>query len=174
MRRAAAATRRMVPLLLLLAAGCTLLTAMPPQVEIRNVSLRGAGLLDEVLAVELCVSNPNATALNFRRADVGLDVENAPFAQGQSEGAVLLPPRASTLVPFQVVVTNRNLGPQLLGVLRTGGVEYRVHGTVTLTGALALDVPFSRRGHLDLLSAGQSALTYGAAPEATRCGLPPS
>lgn len=169
MRRAASAMRRMTPLLALLATGCALLTAVPPQVEIRDVSLRAAGLFGEVLAVDLCVSNPNASALDFRRARVALDVERAPFAQGQSEAAVLLPPRASTLVPFEVAVTNRNLGPQLLGVLRTGGLDYRLHGTLTLTGALALDVPFSRSGHLDLLSAGQGALTYEAAPVATRC-----
>ncbi len=170
MRRVAAAVRRMAPTLVTLAAGCTLLTAAPPQVEIRDVSLREVGLLDEVLAVDLCVSNPNPDALDFRRARVALDVEQAPFAEGESEAAVRLPARSSTLVPFQVAVTNRNLGPQLLGVLRGGGVDYRLHGTVTLTGALALDVPFSRGGRLDLLSAGRGALTFQAAPRVTRCG----
>ncbi len=168
MRRAASAGRRMVPVLVLLTAGCTLLTAAPPQVEIRDVSLRQVGLFDASLAMDLCVSNPNAAALDFRRVRVGLDVEGSPFADGESEAAVRLPPRASTLVPFQVAVTDRNLGPQLLGVLRSGGVDYRVHGTVTLTGALALDVPFSRSGRLDLLS---GALTYAAAPVATRCAV---
>ena len=39
-------------------------------------------------------------------------------------------PYSSTLVPFAVAVTERNLGLQLLGVLRMGGVDYRLHGTV--------------------------------------------
>ncbi len=149
---------------------CALATALPPQVEIRDVSLRGAGLLDQALSAKLCVSNPNAVALNFRSVKVGLDLEGSPFAEGESDGAVLLPSRSSTLVPFQVMTTTRNLGPQLLGVLRNGSVAYRVHGTVTLTGALALDVPFSRRGQLDLVSGGQGALAYAEEPTTAGCG----
>ncbi len=167
--RAARAARWLAPALPLLAAGCTLIGAAPPQVEIRDISLRKVSPLGAQLAVDLCVSNPNPDALDFRHARVELDIEHAPFAEGQSEGAVRLPPHTSTLVPFQVALTVRNLGPQILGVLQGGGVDYRIHGTVTLTGALGLDVPFSRSGHLGLLSAGQGALNYGAAPVVTRC-----
>ena len=86
---------------------------------------------------------------------------------------MLLPPRSFTLVPFQVVTTVRNLGPQLLGVLRTGSVDYRIHGTIRLTGALALDLPYSRRGRLGLLPAARGLLAYGAMPVATDCGPAP-
>ena len=147
-----------------------LLTAVPPRVDVQAVTLRGIGLLDQALAVELCVSNPNDAALDFRSVRVGLDVEGTPFAEGKSEAAVKLPPRSSTLVPFQVTTTVRNLGPQLLGVLRTGGLDYRLHGTVALTGALALDIPFSRRGRLDLLATGQGALVDATTAGATKCG----
>ena len=89
------------------------------------------------------MTNPNACALGFRRAEVGLDLEGAPLAEGSSAMAV-----SSTLMPFQVTTTVRNLGSQLLGVLRTGGPDYRIHATVTLTGALALEVPLSKNGRL--------------------------
>ncbi len=107
------------------------------------------------------------------RVRVGLDLEGTAFAEGESAAAVSLPPRSSTLVPFQVTTTARNLGPQLLGVLRAGGVDYRVHGTVTLTGALALSLPFSQRGRLSLLAAEQGALADAAMPGATACGSAP-
>lgn len=153
----------------LLGTGCALLTATPPQVAVQRVELRGGGLLDQVLAVSLCVTNPNEAELAFRRIAVAVDVSGAPLADSASDSAVRLPPRSSVLVPFTVMATARNLGPQLLGVLRTGGVDYRMHGTVQLTGALAITLPFSRGGRLDLLTAGGDLLADAAAPTATRC-----
>ena len=155
--------------LLLAAAGCSLMTATRPQVDVRSVVLRGAGLLDQALDIELCVSNPNDSALNFRRVTAGVEVGGAALAEGASETAVLLPPRSSTLVPFQVVTTVRNLGPQLVGVLQTGSVDYRIHGTVQLTGAVGITIPFSHRGRFGLLAAGQDLLTDAATSQHTRC-----
>ena len=136
----------------LLSTGCTLLTAIPPQVEVQQVELRRGGLLDQALAVSLCVSNPNDAELAFRRVVVAVDVSGAPLANSASDYDVRLPPRSSVLVPFTVVTTTRNLGPQVLGVLQTGSVDYRIRGTVQLAGALALTLPFSRSGRLDLLT----------------------
>jgi LEA14-like dessication related protein len=153
----------------LLGAGCTLLTATPPEVEVQQVELRGGSLLDQDLAVSLCVTNPNDAELAFRRVVVAVDVSGAPLANSASDYDVRLPPRSSVLVPVTVVTTTRNLGPQLLGVLRTGGVDYRMHGTVQLAGALAVTLPFSRSGRLDLLTAGGGLLADAAAANTTRC-----
>ena len=153
----------------LLGTGCTLLTANPPQVEVQQVELRGGGLLDQALAVSLCVTNPNDAELAFRRVVVAVDVSGAPLANSASDYDVRLPPRSSVLVPFTVVTTARNLGPQVLGVLRTGGVDYRMRGTVQLTGALAITLPFSRSGRLDLLTVGDDLLADTAALKTTRC-----
>ncbi len=68
--------------------------------------------------------------------------------------------------------TYPNLGQQLLDVVRTGGLDYRLHGTVSLTGALALTLPFNRTGRLDLLTTGQELLADAAAPTGTRCAAP--
>ncbi len=155
----------------LLASACTLLTATPPKVEVIGVELRGIGLLEQQLAVTLCVTNPNQAELAFRRVTVAVDAAGAPLAEGASNSAIRLPPQSSTVVPFSVVTTVRNLGPQLLGVISTGEVDYRLHGTVSLTGALALTVPFSRSGRLDLLTTGQELLADATAPTGTRCGV---
>ena len=82
-----------------------------------------------------------------------------PLAESVSEVPVRLPPRSSVLVPFKVATTVRNLGPQLLDVVRTGGLDYRVRGRVQLDGALSITVPFSRRGRLDLVAAGMRLLS---------------
>jgi len=74
-------------------------------------------------------------------------------------------------VPFTVVSTVRNIGPQLLGVLRTGAVDYRLHGTITLE-TLGITVPFSRSGRLGLFTGGQQLLADAVAPRALRCTAP--
>lgn len=154
---------------LLAVSGCALLTAVPPQVEVVQVELRSASLLDQSLAVALCVTNPNDTALNFRRVRMMADVSGAPLADTEREVPVRLPPRSSTLVPFAVTTTFRNLGPQLLGIVRTGAAEYRMHGTVQLDGAVAPTLPFSRSGCLDAAMAGGLLAGTGAST-GTRCG----
>ena len=154
-----------------LGAGCALGMATPPRVEVASVRLRAAGLLDQALAVTLCVTNPNASELSFRRVAVGVDAEGSPLAEGVSDTAVRVPPGSSVLVPFTVVSTVRNLGPQLLSVVGTGALDYRLHGTVTLD-TLGITVPFSRSGRLDLLTAGPGMLADAAMPGALRCAPP--
>lgn len=81
------------------------------------VRLVEVGLTDQPLAVTLCVTNPNDNEIAFRRrVTVDFDVSGAPLAAGASDLAIQLPPRASTTVPFTVVTTVQNLGPQLLGM----------------------------------------------------------
>ena len=163
--------RRLLPVLA--CAGlqaCALATATPPQVEVTSVELDGATPLVQSLRVGLCVTNPNDTELAFRRVRVDLDVAGAPLASSESEAPVRLPPHASTAVPVAVATTTVNLGPQVLALLRTGSLDYRLHGSVQLDGALAITLPFSRSGRLDVLSAGSSLLSDAAAPGPNRCG----
>jgi LEA14-like dessication related protein len=152
-----------------LCAGCVLLTATPPEVEVAAVELRGAALLEQSLGVMLCVTNPNRDTLAFRRIRVALDASGAPLLEGESDAPVVLPPLSSTLVPFTVVSTVRNLGPQLLGVVRTGALDYRLRGSVTLDSA-GIAVPFSRSGRLGLLEAGQQ-LVDASPPGTLRCAM---
>ncbi len=154
----------------LLCTGCALATATPPQVEVTAVQVRGIGLLDQTLGVTLCVTNPNNSELAFRRIQVVVDAAGSPVAEGASEAPVRLPPRSSVLVPFTVVSTVRNLVPQLLGVLSSGAVEYRLHGSITLE-TLGITVPFSRSGRFGLLAAGQELLADAVAPAGLRCAL---
>lgn len=149
--------------------GCALASATPPQVDVMGVHLVGLGLTEQQLAVTLCVTNPNRISLDFKLVTADLDVSGAPLATGQSDLAVQLPPLSSTPVPFTVVTTVQNLGPQLLGILNTGRVEYRVHGTVTLTGALGITLPYSRSGKLDPVADGLSLANGMTDPSA---GIP--
>jgi len=152
----------------LLCTGCALVTATPPQVEVAGVELRGLSLVDQTLGVTLCVTNPNTSELSLRRIQVAVDTAGSPLAEGVNEAPIRLPPQSSVLVPFTVVSTIRNLGPQLLGVVRTGAVQYRLHGSVTLD-TLGIILPFSRSGQLGLSTAGQELLTDAATSTPARC-----
>ncbi len=149
--------------------GCALATATPPSVDVLDVHLTGLGLTEQQLAVTLCVTNLNASELAFRRVSADFDVSGSPLAAGVADLAVRLPPLSSTVVPFTVVTTVQNLGPQLLGVLRTGSVDYRVHGTVTLQGSFGLTLPYSRSGHLDPLATGLGLAASASDPAPSRC-----
>jgi len=153
----------------LLGTGCAVLTATPPQVEVQQVAVRGIGLLDQVLAVGLCMTNFNDTELGFRQVMITIDVSGTPVAEGFSETPVRLPPRASILVPFEVVTSTRNLASQLLGIANAGAVDYRLHGSVQLLGKLAVNLPFSHSGRLELLAIGLALVDIAAAPSGTRC-----
>ncbi len=149
----------MLALLVLLVPGCALTTATSLEAEVAAVELRGLGLLDQTLAVALCVSNPTDAGLSFRRVAAALEIAGAPLVEGASEAPVQLPPRSSVVVPFTVTTTVRNLGAQLLDVVGSGGVEYRVRGRVQLDGTLPVTLPFSRSGRLDLLAMGTRMLS---------------
>ena len=166
--------RHSATLLALSVTGCALGTATPPSVDVMDVHLVGLGLPEQQLAVTLCVTNPNKIALDFNRVTAGLDVSGAPLASGQSDVAVQLPPLSSTPVPFTVVTTVQNLGPQLLGILNTGSVDYRVHGTVTMTGSLGITLPYSRSGRLDPVMDGLRLANFATDPASAspRCPAP--
>ncbi len=149
--------------------GCALATATPPTVDVLDVRLVGVGLTEQQLATTLCVTNPNATELAFRRVTVALDMSGSPLAAGASDLPVRLPPLSSTAVPFTVVTTVQNLGPQLLGILRNGSLDYRVHGTVSLQGTFGLTLPFSRSGRLDPLAGGLDLASAVGDPTPNRC-----
>ena len=156
--------------LLVAAASSTLASADPPTVAVVQAELRGVGLLEQTFAVALCVTNPNGAEFAFQRVRIAVDLAGTPLAESKSEVAVRLPGRTSTLVPFAVTTTIRNLGPLLLSVIRIGSLDYRMHGTVQLAGALPLSLPFSRSGHLGLISAGRDLLADAAAPAGSNCG----
>ena len=150
--------------------GCALASDAPPSVEVMAVRLVGIGLTEQQLAVTLCVTNPNTSEIAFRRVTAGLEVSGAPLADGFSDVAVRLRPSASTVVPFTVVTTVRNLEPpQLLGIVRGGSLDYRIHGTVSLQGAFGLTLPYSRSGRFDPLVNGLSLASTPSDPMPSRC-----
>ncbi len=155
--------------------GCALASDAPPSVAVVDVRLTGIGPTEQQLALTLCVTNPNDNEIAFRHVTADLDVSGTRLATGASDLAVRLPSKSSTLVPFAIVTTVQNLGLQLFGIVRDGGIDYRVHGTVTLTGLVGLTLPYSRSGHLDPLSSSIGLVDAVADnPVASLCNASPA
>ena len=163
--------RRAVSTVLVLGlGGCTGVPTQPPGIEVVQVELGVEAFLDGPLAVLLCVTNPGDAELAFRRVSVGLDVAGAPLAAAETVSGVRVPARGSALVPVAAVVTAGNLGPQVLGIVRAGGIEYRVRGSVTLAGVVPLTVPFARSGRLGPAAVGSGLADAALAGGGGRCG----
>ena len=149
--------------------GCALAIATPPSVDVLDVRLTGIGLVEQQLAVTVCVTNPNSSPLAFRHFTADLDVAGFPVAAGSSDQPVRLAPLSSTVVPITVVTTTQNLGPQLLGIIRAGSLDYRIHGSVSLYGPFGITVPYSRSGRLDPVADGLKLASAAADPTPSRC-----
>ncbi len=154
MRRMRGGAQTCALLLPLLGAACAAANITPPQVAVDDVRLIGIGVEQSRFAVSLCVTNPNPSALSFRHVTSTIDVAGSPLASGASDEAVVLPAMASTEVPFTFAVTPDHLDNQVMSILRSGQIQYRVHGTVTIAGLLGIPIPYSRAGQMDLLSTG--------------------
>ena len=148
--------------------GCAFSGETPPTVTVADVRLTGLGLLDEAALLTLCVTNPNSSALSFSKVHFTLDVADARLADGVNEVPVRLPPKQSTLVPFVVATTVRNVGSQLASTLGTGRAVYRISGAVAFS-AFPIPIPFSKDGSLSLLNAGLTLAAAGEFPAPTAC-----
>ncbi len=149
--------------------GCA--SVRPPQVDVLQAGLSSAGLLDQQLQVQLCISNPNARELAFSRVSFNVDVAGERLASGTNESPVTLPPLRSVSLPFSVATTTRNLGTQLGSLLGTGTLPYTVSGRILLRDFPLFAIPYSVSGHLTPAGiAGGLIGLAGAADAPAPCG----
>lgn len=147
---------------------------MSPTVAVADVHLTEVRFPDQLLAVTLCVTNPNGTALDSRHVTAILDVAGSEFLSGATDVPIRLAPHSSTLVPFTVSTAVATLGPQLLAVGRSGEIAYRLHGTVAIDELGKLALPYDKSGRLDALTFGLQAAArfYDAQSSPTACAIP--
>ena len=135
-------------LVLMACVPCGCATVRPPRVDVVQARISSAGLLDQQLQVQLCISNPNARELAFSRVSFEVDVAGDRLASGANESPVTLPPLQSVSLPFSVATTTRNLGEQLGSILGSGTVPYTVSGRIVLRDFGLFAIPYSVSGRL--------------------------
>ncbi len=138
-RRGRAGPFAAVLALVVAASGCaTLGRAMfqEPTVNFRSLRVNGLGLTGGALDVELAVYNPNNYNLESTRFTYNLLMDTVRVADGAIETRQTFRSGDSTVVTIPVNFTYAGLGRAGAELIRSGSVNYRVLGDVTVSTPL--------------------------------------
>jgi LEA14-like dessication related protein len=102
------------------------------------------------IRLRLHAANPNDRAIPIRSIDCKLELESAPFAEGRSAAAFVLPANGETDFDVDVVANLNSALIALVGSLGHSTIGYRVHGEVHLQGSLLRSIPFDGKGRVKL------------------------
>jgi LEA14-like dessication related protein len=125
----------------------------PPEVRFKDLSVRGLGLDGGSLDVVLSVYNPNGYRLDATRLTYRLMVDSVPLGQGALDSRFVVQERESTTVRLPINFTYSGLGAAGRQLLRSGAVNYRVLGDVTVNTPLGnFTRPYDRTGQFTTFS----------------------
>jgi LEA14-like dessication related protein len=123
-----------------------------PIVELRDVRLRGVGMEGGTLDVILDVYNPNDYRLDASKVTYRLFVDTTQLAVGEINKLVTLENGKKTAVTLPVSFTTRELFGAAALMSRTGSLEYRVAGEVTVATPFgSFTRPYEGKGRFDSL-----------------------
>jgi LEA14-like dessication related protein len=123
-----------------------------PVVELKDVRLKGVGMEGGSLDVILDVYNPNDYRLDASKVTYRLFVDTAQIAMGEVNKLVTLENQKKTEVILPVTFTTRELFGAAAALTRTGSVDYRVVGDVTMATPFgSFTRPYEGRGRFDSL-----------------------
>lgn len=142
--------------LALIAAACSALGRQAfqnPVVDLRDVKVEGLGISGGQLAVQLSVYNPNNYRLDASRLTYRVFVgDSVDLANGAVETRATVQAGDSTIVNVPVSFTYSGLGAAASQLLRTGTVNYRVAGDVTVGSVVGnFTVPYSATGRFNTM-----------------------
>lgn len=124
-----------------------------PIVNLRDVKVQGLGISGGQLDVLLSVYNPNAYRLDASRLTYRVFVgDSASLATGAVDTRTTVQAGDSTVITVPVSFTYAGIGAAATQLLRTGSVNYRVMGDVTVASVVGnFTVPYSATGRFDTL-----------------------
>jgi LEA14-like dessication related protein len=124
-----------------------------PIVNLRDVKVMSLGTTGGNLEVALGVYNPNNFRLDATQMKYNVFVgDSVRMANGTVDAQTTVQAGDSTIVKIPVSFTYMGLGAAASQLMRTGAVNYRVSGDVTV-GSVAgnFTVPFSTTGRYDAM-----------------------
>ena len=139
------------------AAGCATLARQAfqnPVVNLRDVRVQGLGTTGGNLEVTLGVYNPNNYRLDATRLTYRVFVgDSVGLANGAMDTRATVQAGDSTIVKLPVSFTYSGLGAAASQLLRTGSVNYRVAGDLTVGSPVGnFTVPYSTTGQFNTMS----------------------
>jgi LEA14-like dessication related protein len=125
-----------------------------PVVNLRDVRVLGLGTQGGNLEVQLGVYNPNNYRLDATRLTYRVFVgDSVGVANGAVDTQTSVQAGDSTIVKIPVAFTYSGIGAAAMQLMRTGSVNYRVAGDVTVGSVVGnFTVPYSATGQFNALS----------------------
>jgi hypothetical protein len=142
-------------LLSLLLAGCgggvSPANFLQPQVNLRQVKLRSAGITGGTLDVQFAIANPNHLEVKGTRLQAGLDLQGQHFGDIASSDPFSLTAQDTTLLTLPLTFRWADMASAAKGILGYGDVNYHLAGTMSVTTPVNIEVPFTRDGSVALV-----------------------
>jgi len=125
-----------------------------PVVNLRDVRVLGLGTSGGNLEVQLSVYNPNNFRLDATRMTYRVFVgDSVGLATGAVDTRTTVQAADSTIVKIPVSFTYSGLGAAASQLLRTGAVNYKVNGDVTVGSVVGnFTVPYSTTGQFNTMA----------------------
>jgi LEA14-like dessication related protein len=144
--------------------GCAALQpyAESPRVSLVSIKPLNIEMLEQRYAIQLRILNPNSVELPVAGLSYALEINRREFAYGVSQQAVTIPPYGEALLEVEMVSSLLNVMRQLqqLDPSSEGGIAYRLHGSIGLSGRGAR-LPFDYSGELVYQQPGPAAAPEG-------------
>jgi LEA14-like dessication related protein len=125
-----------------------------PVVNLRDVRVLGLGTSGGQLEVQLSVYNPNNFRLDASRLTYRVFVgDSVGLASGAVDTRTSVQASDSTIVKVPVSFTYMGLGAAATQLMRTGAVNYKVNGDVTVGSVVGnFTVPYSTTGQFNTMA----------------------
>jgi LEA14-like dessication related protein len=125
-----------------------------PVVNLRDVRVLGLGTSGGQLEVQLGVYNPNNYRLDATRLTYRVFVgDSVGLANGSLDTRQTVQASDSTIIKIPVSFTYAGLGAAASQLLRTGAVNYKVAGDVTVGSAVGnFTVPYTASGTFNTMA----------------------
>jgi LEA14-like dessication related protein len=125
-----------------------------PDVALRDVRLRGIGILGGALDVEMKVYNPNGYDLQSPRVNYRVLLDDVELANGFTDLSITVPSHDSAVVRLPAAFSYAGVRQAGRSLVNMGAAPYRVLGRITVgTPYGRLTFPYDRAGNFSTLNA---------------------
>jgi LEA14-like dessication related protein len=135
----------------LFATGCASVANLEaPKLSVVSMKVQSADLFSQRMLVRMRVVNPNDRELPIKGISYRIEVNDAEFAQGESNTAFIVPALGEAEFDVQVTANLASALTKFLSRKREDTLEYRLVGSVSLSSGFLRRIPFDERGSVKL------------------------